>query len=295
MKKPNIITSLVPLKKLSALPVRKKIYIVFLLLLVIILLIPIYAHYLPPAYDWTEVFRPATLALVNGRSPYEIKNYVNPPWALIPFIPLLLFPENVGRAILALSTIAALTYLTYRLGAKPLAILFFLLSPPVIQMILDGAVDWLVALGFILPPQIGLLFVVIKPQIGIAIVFYWLIQVWRTDGFRKVIQVFLPVSLLTILSFVFFGLWPIKLSLVSEWGGGASLWPVSVPVGLVLLVISIRKQQINYAMAASPCLSPYVILHSWIGPLLAIISSIPELITAVIGLWILVAIRGFGG
>jgi len=35
------------------------------------------------------------------------------------------------------------------------------------------------------------------------------------------------------------------------------------------------------------------LFHSWVGVILAIVSSVPETIAAVIGLWILVAIRFF--
>jgi len=67
-------------------------------------------------------------------------------------------------------------------------------------------------------------------------------------------------------------------------------WPASIPVGLALLIAAIRKRKIEYAMGASPCLSPHVILHSWVGALLAVVSSTPELIAAVCGLWILVVL-----
>jgi hypothetical protein len=33
------------------------------------------------------------------------------------------------------------------------------------------------------------------------------------------------------------------------------------------------------------------LLHSWVGALLAIVASVPETITAVIGLWIVVILR----
>lgn len=46
-------------------------------------------------------------------------------------------------------------------------------------------------------------------------------------------------------------------------------------------------------MAASPCLSPYVLLHAWSGALASVVSFTPEIIAAVVGLWILVFIRFF--
>ena len=209
-------------------------------------------------------------------------------------LPLVLVPENVGRAILALCALITFTYVAHRFGGKPFAIVFFLLSPPVIQSMMDGNLDWLAAIGFILPPQIGLFFILIKPQIGIAVVIFWLIQSWRKNGLREVIKVFAPISITLIVSFVIFGFWPLDFSRAFYWGWNASLWPMSIPIGLTLLVSSIRKHKIEYAIAASPCLSPYVLLHSWYGPLLAIISFTPEVIAAVIGLWILVVIRAAG-
>ncbi len=74
----------------------------------------------------------------------------------------------------------------------------------------------------------------------------------------------------------------------------ASLWPVSLPVGLTLIVAAIRRRNIKFAMPASPCFSPYVLFHSWSAALVALSAQTTEMVTAVIGLWILVIIRGMG-
>ena len=44
-------------------------------------------------------------------------------------------------------------------------------------------------------------------------------------------------------------------------------------------------------MAASPCLSPYVLLHAWSGALASLASLNAEMVAAVIGLWIMVILR----
>jgi hypothetical protein len=67
-----------------------------------------------------------------------------------------------------------------------------------------------------------------------------------------------------------------------------SLWPTSIPVGLALLVTSIKTRKINYAMVASPCLSPYVLLHAWAGALVSIATLNAEMIVVVISMWALV-------
>ena len=66
---------------------------------------------------------------------------------------------------------------------------------------------------------------------------------------------------------------------------------MSIPVGLALLVAAVRKRRIEYAMGASPCLSPYVLFHSWSSALVSIVSLEAETVAAVVGLWVVVIIR----
>jgi hypothetical protein len=251
------------------------------------------APFLPKAVDWSTIFRPSALTLLSGHSPYGKYYFVHAPWTLILLMPLALLPEAVGRVMLVLCGLTAYALVAYRLHAKPLAIVFVLLSPLVMHVLLNGNMDWLAILGFILPPQLGLFFISIKPQIGIAVAPFWLIEAWREGGWRAVVKTFAPFAAVLLLSFAIFGFWPSYSFGVIGVFYNASLWPVSIPVGLALLVTAIRKRKLEYAMAASPCLSPYLLFYSWGGALLAIVSSVPETVAAVIGLWILVAIRYF--
>lgn len=263
----------------------------FLILLLLCLLIVILNSFLPPAVDWINIYRPAALALINGKSPYSVDRFSNAPWILLPILPLLLLPESLGRAVLALSAIISLIFIGIKFGAKPLSLLFFLVSPPIISLMLDGNIDWIVAIGFVLPPQLGLFFLAIKPQIGIAVIAFWVWESWKKGGYREVLRVFSPVVAALLISFMVWGLWPMNFNKAFDWGGNASLWPVSLPLGLALFTASVRKKGLKLAISASPCFSPYVLLHSWIGPLIAILASTPELIAAVIGMWLLVGIR----
>jgi hypothetical protein len=253
------------------------------------------APIVPPAVDWITTFRPATLTLLSGESPYGRFYLVHAPWTLVLLAPLAVLPEAVGRVMLVFCGLTSYAFIAHRLNAKPVAIVFLLLSPLVLHMLLNGNVDWLAALGFILPPQFGLFFISIKPQIGIAVAPFWLVEAWRQGGWKLVVKTFAPFSIVLLVSFAIFGFWPsysFSYGVTDVWFN-ASLWPMSIPIGLALLVASIRKRRIEYAMAASPCLSPYALFYSWTGALLAIVSSTPETIAAVIGLWILVAIRFF--
>lgn len=236
--------------------------------------------------DWVWVFRPATHALLTWQSPYGIDGYFNAPWTLLPLIPFALLPEEWGYALWILFSLIAYTYTAYRLGASLSATAALLLSPPVLHALLNGNIDALAVLGFVLPPHIGLFFVLIKPQIGIAVAAYWLVEAWRRDKLREVLRVFGPCGAVLLGSFLIFGLWPLRFWVEIGLWWNASLWPLSIPVGLALMVAGIRRKKVEYAMAASPCFSPYILLHSWVGALLALSRQAPELIAAVIGLWL---------
>jgi len=148
-------------------------------------------------------------------------------------------------------------------------------------------------LGFVLPPQLGLFFVAVKPQTGFAVAIFWFIDVWRTRGWRKTFETFAPVTAALLLSFLLFGLWPFGfrgvLGIAESFN--ASLWPWSIPVGLALVAAAIFKREIKYAMPASPCLSPYVLFHSWSSALIALSANDVAMIAISTALWLLVIIR----
>lgn len=249
---------------------------------------------LPQAVDFHNYFRPAALGVWQGRSPYDNPGFFNAPWAILPILPIALLPETVGRAILAVAAFLTYAYTAYRLGGRPLAVVFFLLSPTVVQDLLNGNLDWLTMLGFVLPRPVGLFFLAVKPQIGAVVGLFWLVEAWREGGWRRVARDFSPFVGALALSFVIFGLWPLRFQANLTMWWNASLWPMSIPVGLALLTAALRKRSQRLAMAAAPCLSPYLLLHSWGAVLLAIVDRLPETIAAVVGLWILVAIRAAG-
>ena len=208
-------------------------------------------------------------------------------------VPFAILPENVGRAVLVIVALAVYSYVAFKLGANKLTIAFLLLSPPVMHGILNGNLDWLAVLGFVLPPWLGLFFLMIKPQVGLAVIIFLFIKAWREGGFINMVKTFTPFGVAVVLSVMVFGPWFLTITNEINLAGNSSLWPLSIPIGLTFLATSIRKNEIRYSMAASPFLSPYVIMHSWIGVFLALAPLRFETAAAVIGMWIVVAIRFF--
>jgi hypothetical protein len=239
----------------------------------------------PVGKDFANILRPAALAFIARKSPY-INGFYNPPWALIPLVPLLPLPPKIASVILSTVNAISFGFVAYRLGAKPLALALIVFSPPVIYGVLDPNFDWLVALGLILPPQIGLFFILVKPQLGSILAIFWFVQAWKQDGYRQVIKVFSPVIIVFLISLILYGFWPLQSSDLYEVRWNASLWPASIPIGLVLAVSAIRKLSKRSAIIASPFLSPYVAAYSLSIPVLGLLPAQLETITAVIGLWV---------
>src|SRR6185503_15288698 len=148
------------------------------------------------------------LAVWNGGSPYDATIYFAAPWSTYPLIPFALMPLELGRWCLFLTAICAYAFIAYRLGAKPLMLVFLLLSYPVLADITNGNIEWMAMLGFVLPPPIGLIFVLIKPQVGIGIAIFWFVEAWREGGIRQLGRTFWPFLAMTLLSFALYGFWP---------------------------------------------------------------------------------------
>lgn len=246
------------------------------------------ARYLNPGgKDWINTYRPAALAVLSLRSPYTIEIFHSPPWAVFPLIPLALLPERIGFGFNFCLGMISTGYIAYRIGAKPLTVAAILLSYPVLFSNIYGNIDWLVYLGLIMPPRWGLFFILIKPQAGIGLAIYWLVECYREGGFKNIASHFAPITIALLISFALFGWWPATGFTEIGQSFNASLWPQAFPIGLVILVSAIRNRRPGLALASSPFFSPYVAVSSWGSAILGLLPQEIETIVAVIGIWIL--------
>jgi hypothetical protein len=277
---------------LQSLP-PKKIYLYLLIPLSMSLLILVYMllyPYVSAGRDWGIWFRPAIILLFSGKTPYTIP-IPYPPWALLALAPLALLPPKVGSIIFVMISPIMFGLIANRLGAKLLPTIFFALSSPVIHNAVNNNIDWLPALGLLMPPQIGLFFVLIKPQVGIGVAIYWLFEAWQKNRVKGVIRVFWPVTVAYLVSFVLFGNWLLSGTNASmqlaQQHGEADLFPWAVPLGLAILFYALRKKLQTLSISASPLLSPYVAMHSWSSFLLGLVNYPALSITACILSWVI--------
>jgi hypothetical protein len=272
---------------------------------ILIILITILAYVLSTSlpdlgYDWTHTYRPAALAMAHGESPYTVDIYYAAPWAVLPLIPFALLPEKLGIAAIFLLGLFAFAYVAYTLNPKPAVIILFMLSAPVVGCLIWGNIEWMPLLGLVLPAPIGLIFAVIKPQVGIGLIIYWFFHLMKTQGLIGTIKAFLPVTIITLLSFWLYGFWPLRfqdtlnLSSSSDAQYNITLWPYGIFAGIWLLYKALQHQKAETAIAASPFLSPYTLQYTWVTVLAGVTHAPMELLLVSIGLWIPVVLRVLG-
>jgi hypothetical protein len=234
--------------------------------------------------DFKGFYRPAALALARGEDPFRY-SFFNPPWALIPLIPLAFLPEALGAAVMFTTGFFVYGLVAYNMKLRWWAILFFLFNPLTMRCFVNGNIDWMVGLGFILPPQIGLFFLLIKPQLSLGVVVFWLVESWRRGGWREVVRVFAPVSLVLLVSFAIWGLWPFRQAQgLIDISHNASLFPTVLPIGAVLLFNALRSRNQNLAIISSVFLTPYLTLHGYAVALLGLGSA--ALVIASLMAWV---------
>lgn len=227
----------------------------------------------PSEINWRESFYAAGQLVLHGHSPYGTALFFNPPWALLLVGPLTLLPYVWGKITLSVLTTICMAYAALRLGASRLTLACFLMSKPAFLLFSEVNLDGLVMLGLVLPPEWGLLLVMLKPQLGAGVAMFWAVEAWRTGGARKVIRTFLPLILLTTVSLFVFGNWMAFVGGVPASHGNASLFPLGLCIGVALLVHAIRSRQLRFAIPSTPFLSPYVGATSWSFALLPLVTD----------------------
>jgi hypothetical protein len=240
--------------------------------------------------DW-EFYRLAALNLLHGSSPYQDPLYLNPPWILIPLIPLALLPAKLGSALAATAGFFVYILIARHFKASKPALVIFLLSPPVLYDLYAANINWLTLSGILMPPWLGLFFVTAKPQVGVGIAIYWLIQAWQQGGWRQVVKTFTPITVVFLVTLPVFGLWFRQSRIMLQAPYNMSLWPYGILAGVVLLVFAIRLKRMNYAVAASPLLSPYFTFHTWGNILIGLLPNpwlllLADLILVVFYAWL---------
>jgi hypothetical protein len=251
---------------------------------------------LPIGLDWLVIL-PAVQEFSRGKNPYLVgegfHQVYEPFWTYLVLTPFSLGPYWLGRGLLFVVSLIVFAYTAHRMGAARWQLLLFLCSSSVVGCLNNGNLDWLVTLGLVLPIKYGLFFVLIKPQVGIGIAIYWMFACWFVGGWHYVLEQFAPVTVYYLVSFLWYGLWPLELIGMNSNPDNMSAFPWTVPIGIFLMYISIRLARKRLAMFSGPLLAPYVSQFSYSVSLLALLDQPRLFVLAWVLLWIPVLVRVF--
>lgn len=238
--------------------------VLYISLLIVFSIIGVYLASFLPSADWLLVFDKVPRAVLHGESPYSIRPFVNPPWTVLLLMPFSLLTPELGRGAAFVLCALALIYVAWRLHARPLAIAALLLSPTVIGALIAGTFDAFLLPALFLPPVWALFFLLIKPQIGMGVAIFYFVQAWRKKGILEVFRTFAPVTAAYIVSALLFPVWVNRLLHMTSDPWNRSLFPYAIPLGLFFLWLAIRRDNVFFALAATPFFSPYLTFYSYL-------------------------------
>lgn len=221
------------------------------------------ASFIPNA-DWYVTFDPTARNWLHGHSLYEQTGFMNPPWTVLILVPFVLFPINIARGLILVTSLSIYIYTAWRLQAPKVAVIGLLLSPTVIGSLLAGNLDALILLGMFLPPAWGVLILSIKPQIGFGVAIEYLVEAWRKNKWKQILRVFAPVALAYVVSGILFPVWVDRVLHQPSDVWNRSIFPYGLPIGFLLMWQSVRLRNAWLALAATPFFSPYLTFYTYL-------------------------------
>jgi hypothetical protein len=217
--------------------------------------------------DYLRFFNPA----LNSENPYSVEGFYNPFW-IFPFI---LVAELFGKykvAVWIVLNICCYLYVYLKLRIPLWAIIPLLFFSGAIMSAYVGNIEGIISLGLIIPPPIGILLLMIKPQVGTAIVTYYILSTILDKGWKKAIVYLIPLTILFLVSTLLYGTWFLNTSnVVIANYNTISFFPYGIPLGIALIVAGVSRKNIGYALVAIPLTTPYMIFHTWSFPILGAI------------------------
>jgi len=242
----------------------------------------------PVGVDFRETFYPATRALVAGHNPYAAaRMFANPAYALVPLVPVAL-GLHIGAAIMRLFALTALAYTARRMGAGVVAVVLFLTLPTTVMGLWANNVDWLALLGSVQHTALAVPLLLVKPQIGAALVAFLLVQALRHRGMFG-LRAFVPAAVLLTLSVALYGTpdaHALTYPRTSSWNMAAFWWPRSMVLGAALLAAALATGRKRLALLAGPYFAPYVSWASWGAVLVVFVNRWWVMLVIWVTMWV---------
>ncbi len=201
-------------------------------------------------------------------APYDTVGFVNVPWTALLLAPFGLIPLELSTLIQTILYFLCLTVLVKRMGGSLRHVLLALTSFIALDAALELNVDWLIALGILLPVMWSGPFLIIKPQVALGI--------YAGAQLRQLVIAALVVGVMLALSLLLWGWWPPQmLASIAQHSlnrpfnlAPVALMPavLSYAVGLVIGIRAVQKKDAVLGVYAWLFFVPYITLYSLLIP-----------------------------
>jgi hypothetical protein len=217
---------------------------------------------IPVWYDQQMSFAPSGAHLAD---PYTLPIFMNPPWTAVFLAPLAWLSTELAVLIQLCLYFAMLAALIVKYGGGVKHTLIALSSFIAFDSSLELNVEWLLALGLLVPVRWSMPFLLVKPQV--------LLGYYLGCKPREVLQAALPAIGVFGLSFLLWGWWPVRMlehiQQVSPESRNYNVAPqsflsagVAIVIGIWLAVVAFRKRDVVVGILAFYFFTPYVALYS---------------------------------
>lgn len=218
--------------------------------------------------DYRYFFLPALYA----DNLYDLQGFYNPFW-ILPVVALTTWFGVYKVSVWVTLNIACQVYACWKLKMPAWSILPFLFFGGAMESAISGNMEGIVALGLVLPPPVGMIFLALKPQIGAAVCLYWFASAWVYDGWKRAVAILAPVLICFIVSVAVYGLWFLKMTEAAGLAHNvlSGFFPYAIPAGLWFIYVAVRRRQIGWALIAIPCLAAYMNSYTWAFPIMGML------------------------
>lgn len=216
---------------------------------------------LPPiGIDFSTVWVRVARLVVDGKTPYANADFYNPIWLAWLLSPFALLDEHMGWALFLVMALVGYFIAYQRLTGNLLRTVLLMLSPLTWHGLINGNIDWLVMLGAVIPPWVGVWLLALKPQMSLGVLIVYVVRAFRQ---RRLLAIFGPL-ILTVVWSVSAGLYPAQFDMERlTWN--CTLWPWGLLPGLAILVIALWRDDARLAWLVGPFCAPYLAPHSWVA------------------------------
>ncbi len=223
------------------------------------------AHELVPVWiDQERIFRPATQQLAD---PFQVVFFANAPWTPALLLPFSLLPLPLATLAQLCLYFAILTAVIFKFGGSLKTVLIALSSFVAFDAAVELNVEWLAALGLLVPQTWSGPLLLVKPQVALG----YVLSFTR----RQLVRSGAVVLAALLVSLVVWPGWPLRMldAAAPLAGRGYNVAPmaflsvyISPLIGVVLAWRAVRRHDAIVGVLAGLFFVPYIAFYSLLIP-----------------------------